>query len=182
MESKTKWFVIALVSIAVFLALLFLVRGIASIASKNSNQVQKTSSKVVPITKLTVTASNIIKDPLVYDGLTVEVNSNVSDWITKSVFAVNAGASSMFFGGSSGQLIVVSSKNFTLHTSSDQKGLGLGDLVNVHIKGRVRIVDRAEFKRITGIDLDGSDIKLDDNNISRWKEAPILLLDSVDKL
>lgn len=182
MESKVKWIVIALITIAVFLALLFLVRGIASIASKNSNQAQNTASKPVPVKKLTVGASSVIKDPLVYDGLTVEINSNVSDWITKSVFAVNAGASSMFLGGTSGQLIIVSNKPFPLHKSSDEKGLGLGQTVSVSIKGRVRIVNREEFKRITGIDLDGSDIKLDDNKISTWKEGPIIILDSVEKL
>lgn len=181
MENKAKWLVIALVSVAVFLALLFLVRGIASIVSKNSNQAQKTSNKPVPIVKLTVSAANIIKDPLVYDGLTVEINSNVSDWITKNVFALNAGSSSLL-GGTSGQLIVASSKKFTLNTSSDQKGLGLGENANVHIRGRVIIVNREEFKRITGIDLDGSDIKLDDNKISNWKEGPIIILDSVEKL
>lgn len=179
MENKIKWFVIALTGIAIFLAFIFLVKGIISVVAKNNTQ--KSSVKVPTIIKLTVSASDVIKNPIVYEGLTVQIDSNVSDWITKNVFAINA-ATNSFFGGTSGQLIIVSSKNFQLHTASDQEGLGLGELAKVHVEGRVVIVDRAEFQRITGIDLDGDKIKLDNNNISNWKKGPIILLNTVEKL
>lgn len=180
MDSKLRYVIIALISIAVILAVIFLIKGISSIAGKNS-QSQKTNTKIVPVTSLTVDPVNINKDPLVYDGLTVDINSTVSDWVTKKIFALNAGTNT-FFGGSAGQLIVISSKEFPLHRKSDEKGLGLGETVNVHVRGRVRIVSRAELSRITGIDLDGKDIQLDDNSISGWTEGPVIILDSVEKL
>lgn len=184
MENKTRIVVTVLVAIAVFLALLFLVRGIASIVNKNSNQPQKTASKVVVPTKLTVAAGSIVKDPLVYNDLKVEVNTSISDWVTKRVFAVNAaGSTSLLFGGATGQLIVIAPKDFPLNTSSNQTGLGLGQTGNVHLKGKVRIVDKAEFEKLSGINLEGPDIKLDDNRVvSNWERGPVLILDSVEKL
>ena len=183
MESKTRIVVIALVILATVLAVIFLIRGIISLVSRKPSE-PKTSNSTLTAAKptpITVNPASVNKDPLIYDGLSVEISSRVSDWITKKIFAVSAGTSS-FFGGSSGQLIIISEDTFPLHKTTLEKGLGLGELVNVKIKGRVRIVDRDELERITGIDLDGKDIKLDDNPISKWKEGPVVLLDSVEKL
>lgn len=186
MESRTRLIVIALVSVAVVLAVIFLIRGIFSIVNRKAPATSTTVSKStnpVSVTKLTVDASNINKDPLVYDGLTVEVNSKVSDWITKKIFTLNAGTSGGIFGGSGGQLLVISDKTFPLHKTTAEQGLGLGELVNVHLIGRVRIMDRVELGRVIGIDLDNKDLQLDDNGLlSSWKEGPVLILDSVDKL
>lgn len=183
MEGKTRIVVIALVIIAVFLAIVFLIRGIASIANRTSSKpkTSTTASGSAIITPIYVNPSNINKDPLVYDGLNVVVDARISDWITKKIFALSAGSNS-FFGGTSGQLVVISDEAFPLHKNSSEQGLGLGETVNVRVKGRVRIVNKAEFERITGISLDGEDIKLDDNSVSRWKEGPVILLDSVEKL
>lgn len=184
MESKAKWLVVGLVGIAVILVILFVIRGIVSLVGSGTNESKKTTAaKVVQPTKLTVNAANVIKNPLVYNDLTVEIDTTVSDWVTKRVFAVNAGTSTMFFGGGVGQLIIIAPNDFHLHTSSDEKGLGLGETVNVRLKGKVRLVDRAEFEKLSGISLDGTDIKLDDNgSVRSWNRGPIILLDSVEKL
>ncbi len=184
MESRTRLIVIALVSIAVVLAVIFLIRGILSLANRKAPNTQTTTSKTVAkITPLTVDAASINKDPLVYDGLDVEVNSRVSDWITKKIFALSAGSSGGLFGRTGGQLVVVSKNVFPLHQNSAEQGLGLGELVSVHVKGRVVIMDRVELGRVIGTDLDNKDLQLDDNSIlSSWKEGPVLLLDSVEEL
>ena len=62
------------------------------------------------------------------------------------------------------------------------KEVGLGETVNVKVKGRVRIVSREELSLFLGLDVDGDDIKLDDNNIANWREGSILLADTVEKL
>jgi hypothetical protein len=123
---------------------------------------------------------NLVSDPLVYDGLNVEVESKVVDWATKRVFTV--GNTPGLLGGGGKTLIVVRSTNFRLPRDTKGNELGLGELVNVRLKGKARIMDKTELGLLMGIDLDGSDIKLDDGSINNWSEGTILILDSVEKI
>jgi len=53
--------------------------------------------------------ASIVNDPLAYDGLTVEIDSQISDWVTKKSFTL--GSSGGIFGGGGQQLLVVSEKS-----------------------------------------------------------------------
>ncbi|GEM_PF-3279517 len=161
----------------IIFAVLFVVLLILSRLESPTNK--KTAQKAVVTPKNTINTVDIINDPLVYDGLTVEVDSKISDWITKRSFTVSTGKGLL---GGSGQLLVISKSSFTLPQNAPKNGIGLGETVNVHLKGRVRIMDRVELGRALGLDLDGKDIKLDDNSIDSWKEGSVLLLTSVEKL
>ncbi len=162
----------------IIFAVLFVVLLILSRLQPSANK--KTAQNAVVAPKNTVNAVDIISDPLVYDGLTVEVDSKISDWVTKRSFTVAAGGGGLL--GGSGQLLVVSKSPFTLPQNAPKNGIGLGETVTVHLKGRVRIMDRVELERTLGLDLDGTDIKLDDNNIDSWKEGSVLFLNSVEKI
>ncbi|MBI4098345.1 MAG: hypothetical protein HY426_04900 [Candidatus Levybacteria bacterium] len=131
------------------------------------------------VVKQTVDAADVIDDPLVYDGLRVTVEAPISDWVTKKSFTLSTGGGIL---NANKQLLVVRKQAFKLPKDSAEKEVGLGETVSVRIKGRVRIVSREELSIFLGLDVEGEDIKLDDNNIANWAEGSILLADSVEKL
>lgn len=171
-----------LISIAVIIfVVIFAVVFILSRATSTGRKDQKAdTAQKSEATRVLVSAPDVINDPLVYDGLTVEVEAPITDWVTKRSFTVNASGRGLL--GVPGQLLVVSKTPFKLPKDTKDTEVGLGETVQVHLKGRVRIVSRAELTRVLGLDVDGEDIKLDDNNIDNWKEGSILLLTSVEKL
>lgn len=171
-----------IISIAVIIfAVIFVVLFILSraVPATNTRKAEKARNAAVTV-KNTVSAIDIVNDPLVYDGLTVEVESQITDWVTKRSFTVNASGGGLL--GFPGQLLVIRKTPFTLPQNAPENGIGLGETVNVHMKGRVRIVSREELTRVLGLDVDGEDIKLDDNNIARWREGSVLLLETVERL
>lgn len=169
-----------LISIVVIIfAVIFAVLFILSRAT-TPTRTQNAQAKAELAPKTTVNAQDVISDPLVYDGLNVEIDTRITDWVTKKVFTVNAGSGGLL--GRQGQLLVISKNTFTLPKDTPKGGIGLGETVEVKLKGRVRIMDRVELERAMGIDLDGEDIKLDDNNIDNWDEDSVLLLTSVEKI
>ncbi|MBI2621628.1 MAG: hypothetical protein HYW63_03235 [Candidatus Levybacteria bacterium] len=166
-----------LISIVVIIfAVIFILLFILSRATQPAKEDARDKETV----KITVEAANVIKDPLVYDGLTVEVDSQITDWVTKRVFFVNAGGQGLL--GQQGRLLIISKTIFVLPKDTVEGEVGLGETVNVHLKGRVRIMDRVELERAIGLPLDGKDIALDDSGIGRWSEGSVLLLHSVERL
>jgi len=72
---------------------------------------------------------------------------------------------------------------FNLPKTTTDKNLGLGETVNVQIKGRVVLLDRAQLGNALGYDLDGEDAKLIKNSlVSTWERGNVLLLESVEKI
>lgn len=146
--------------------------------SKNTNSSKKAATVVV--NKNLININDIINDPLVYDGLTIEAESKVTDWVTKRAFTV--GTSGGFLSSGGKKLLVVRKTNFRLPKDTKGTELGLGETVNVKLKGKVRIMDKIELGKLMGIDLDGSDIKLDDGSTASFREGSVLILDSVEKI
>ncbi len=172
------------VSIAIgILSVTFIVVFILSRAQSatNTQKAEKPTNAAVAA-KSTVSTANVIKDPLVYDGLTVEVESQITNWVTKRSFTVFAGGGGGLLGGEGRTLLVIRGTQFTLPQDAPKNGIGLGETVNVRMRGRVQIMDKVELGRALGLDLDGEDIKLDDNNIENWKEGSVLILDTINKL
>lgn len=178
MGQKSILISIVVIIFAVIFVVLFILSR-ATTPSRNDQKTQDAKSKQIAV-KTNVNAADVINDPLVYDGLTVEVESQITDWVTKRAFTVNASAQGLL--GTQGQLLVVSKTPFKLPKGTLDTEVGLGETIQVHLKGRVRIMDRVELGRALGLDLDGKDIKLDDNNIDTWDEGAVLLLRSVEKL
>ncbi len=164
--------IITAIVLAVIIGVIIMIRALSSIGSRKAPEIVER--------KTTIEAVDVISDPLVYDGLTVEIESLITDWITKRSFTLSASEQGIL--GARGQLLIVSKSTFKLPRETTGKEVGLGETVNVHLKGRVRIMDRVELGRAMGLDLDGSDIRLDDNNIANWREGSVLLLTSVEKL
>ena len=175
MGQKSILISIVVIIFAVIFAVLFILSR-ATIPTRT----QKAQAEAQAAPKTAVNAIDIIEDPIVYDGLTVEIDSRITDWVTKRVFTVNAGSGGLL--GKQGQLLVINKDTFTLPKYAPKGGIGLGEIVNVKLKGRVRIMSRIELEQAMGIDLDAGDIKLDDNNIDNWDEGSVLLLTSVEKL
>ncbi len=170
--------------IVVFVILFVLSRITPSTTTNRNtgnNTTNTTSAKTTPaVKKEIISVTNIVTDPLVYDGLDVEVQSKVVDWVTKRVFTV--GSSGGFLSNGGKRLIVVGRDNFKLPKDTTGTELGLGETVNVHLKGRVRIMDKEELGTLMGVDLEGTDIKLDDGNTDSWREGSVLILQSVERI
>lgn len=168
--------VIATIALIIFVIIFVALLVLSRIQPRNDTKRAETAPVVV---KQTVDATDVIDDPLVYDGLRVTVEAPISDWVTKKSFTLSTGGGLL---NANKQLLVVRKQPFKLPKDTAEKEVGLGETVNVRIKGRVRIVNRQELGIFLGLDIEGEDIKLDDNNIANWREGSILLADTVEKL
>jgi len=169
---------IGVIIFAVIFIVLFLLSRLTAPSDKNKKL--QNAKEAQAAVKTTISTNDIISDPLVYDGLIVDVETQIIDWVTKRVFAVNAGTGGLL--RQTGQLLVISKTPFMLPKDIKDGSIGLGETVNVRLTGRVRIMDRVELERALGLPLDGEDIKLDDNSLHRWKEGSVLLLHSIERL
>jgi|SRR3989344_3848261 len=170
-------FSIGLIIIAVIFVILLTIQGLQPVVNNTNTQKKEAEAKK------TVNVTDVIHDPLVYDGLTVEVEAVINDWVTKKAFTLSVPSTGGLFGGRrQEQLLVIAKEPFPLPNATKGKEIGLGELVSVHVKGRVRIMSRTELGQELDIDLDGTDIKLDDNNINKWTEGSVLLVETVEKL
>ena len=172
----------------VFIIVVFIALFILSLSRSAQNRRQEVSREVVGERK-TIPALDVVEDPLVYDGLTIEVEGLVADWVTKRSFTVSKGQrGGLLTGGEGSELLIVTKDPLPLPKDAKESEVGLGELVNVRVQGRARITSRAELSRILGVDLgdeqnEDSDINLDDNDlIIDWRQGSIILAESVEKL
>ncbi len=176
MGQKTVIAAIILIIITFILAVIFVISRI--IGGVGGGEEQKEEKEIT-----TTPVANIVKDQFVYDGLSLEIEADISDWVTKNSFTVTAGGTGGLLGGSSRSLYVVFDSPFSLpHQTSGENELGLGELVRVNIKGRALILNREEVERALGISLDDEKLALDDSRINGWKFGIIFIADSVEKL
>lgn len=165
---------IVLVVLLVIFAILYI-----SISIANNNKGNK--KPITHPTQIFQSISGIVRDPLVYDGLNVQVEGNVNDWVTKKVFTLSENPTGIL-GNGGASIPVIASKDFGLPKNSTQSILGLGDTSKVLVKGRVTIMDRNQLGEAIGFNLDGEDVKLENNSgISTWTRGSVILLSSVTK-
>ena len=170
-----------LVTIGVIIfAVLFVVLLILSRLEPSKSTKNQKTQIVEP--KKTINAVDVVEDPLVYDGYNIEVESQITDWVTDKSFTLLAGENAGVFGGTPKQLLIITKSPFSLPKDTNEKEVGLGETVSVLVKGKARIMSKAELSRELGIDLDGTDIKLDDNDFDKWIEGSVILAETVEKL
>lgn len=163
----------------IILTIVFVISFIISRIGPSSNKKKIDTKK--PAVEKSIKTADISNDPLVYDGLNIETESLITDWITERSFTLRAVPPSAF-GGRGSELLVISKNPFPLPEKVTGKGIGLGETVNVRVKGRVVILDRIQLENALGIDLDGEQIKLDDNDLEDWELGSVLILESVEKI
>lgn len=185
MGQKTVIIGIIAVIIAGILGLVFLISGIGPDDSANP----ATSAKTV-VDKELISVSDIVSDPLVYDGLTVKVESTVTDWIDKRSFIFNSrsGNGGLFGSNKVSSLLIIQKEPFRLSKNVAENELGLGELETVQVVGRVRIMTKAELEKELGRNFDDTKeniyddrIEYDDNLIYNWKKRPVILVHRVEK-
>jgi len=175
MGQKTLIGAIILIIFAVILAVLFVVSRLVGGGEPDGDR-----EKLVVTT---TPAANVVKDPFVYDNLELEIESQISDWVTKNSFTLSAGGTPGFLGGAPRDLYVIFDSPFVLpHQTTDENELGLGELVNVNIKGQARILDREEVEDALGISLDDDRLALDDSTVNEWEFGILFLAESVEKV
>ena len=173
MGRKTILAIVVFIVVVIFVVLFLIASAIGG-----GNKPNKPNT---PPTQVLQTVPNLVKDPLVYDGLNVKFEGNVSDWVTKRVFTVSSQAPSAF-GGTGASIIVISNSDFNLPKDSTSTVLGLGDTSKVLVTGRVTIMNKDQLSQAMGIDLNGDDIKLDDNSlVQNWTRGSVLLLSTITK-
>lgn len=173
----------------IFIVVVFAALFILSLSRSAQNRREDVTREVVEGGRETIPALDVVGDPLVYDGLTIEVEAPISDWVTKKAFTVSTGQrSGILRGGNLSELLIITKGPISLPKDADGKELGLGELVNVRITGRSRIMSKIELARELGIrveedDFDESDIRLDDNKrIINWKEGSVVIAERIEKL
>jgi hypothetical protein len=171
--------IIAIV-IAGFLGLIFLIRGLARPAQSPRETVNTAvNENVIPV-------NQIVTDPYVYDGLRVEVEAKITDWVNKRAFTIgNAGG---FLGAPGGELLIIREDAYRLPKDTEDPNVALGDTDTVHVKGRVRVMTREEVQRALGLDFEDDQenrwddrIEFDDNRIYGWDKRVVILASSVQK-
>lgn len=173
---EKKYILLAiLITLIGFLALIFIVRGLLSLAHRTSN----VNEAVKEAQLRTITAGEIVSDPLVYKNQTATIDSKVNDWVTNRSFTLSS--STARFGAVS-ELLVISNNSFPLPENAGVTQLALGESVNVRAKGTIKILNRAELEKELGVSVTSPELKLDDNDFSEWTLGPVLILDSVEKI
>ena len=178
--SRRALIIFGIIIFVVIFAALF----ILSLSRSAQNRRQEAVKEIVG--KENVVVLDVVQDPLVYDGLTIQVEAPITDWVTKKSFTLFTGQrAGLLAGGEQSQLLVITRNPLPLPIDAEGSEVGLGETINVRIIGRVRIMDRAELGRALGIDFDAekSDIELDDNEaIVEWEEGSVIIAESVEKL
>lgn len=173
----------------IFIVVVFAALFILSLSRSAQNRREDVTREVVEGGRETIPALDVVEDPLVYDGLTIEVEAPITDWVTKKSFTVSTGQrSGILAGGDLSELLIITKGPIPLPKDAREGQVGIGELVNVRVIGRARIMDRKELGRALGIDLgedsgDESDISLDDNErIINWEEGSVVIAERVEKL
>lgn len=86
-----------------------------------------------------VTIAEIIKDPAVYEGLTVTIDGSIQDWVTKNAFVVAQ-------PGTTG-LLVIAESDFPNPENVAQEELALGDNSKIEAQGRVVVMTQEEIEQ-----------------------------------
>ncbi len=168
MEKRTI-IILAVIGIIVVFVLTLIV---GAIRKPSTNPVDKVANKAL------IRVEDVVAEPLVFDGLDIEVEANVSTWVNKKSFFVGVGGGP--FGGST-DLLVIYKENFPLPKDAATHELGLGEKLRVHVIGRARIVNREKLEELLGIDLDSEEAPITNLGFSNWGEQIVILATNVDK-
>ena len=173
MGQRSLLIAIGLIIFSVILVAFFVASRLqpGSKAEDTALNTQSASRNLVPV-------AEIVKSPLVYAGYNLEVDSQVSDWVTNKSFTFTAGGST--FGGPGKQLLVIAKQPFQLPQDPNDGKVGLGEITKVTVRGKIQILNREQLQLALGIDLDGAEIALDNNNINKWSEGPVLFANTVE--
>lgn len=173
MGTKSLLAIIGLVIFIVVFGILLVIKGVQSNAKK-----QEVKNTVV--VNNTVNVTDIVRAPLVYKDLTVNVNSQIGTWTTKNSFFLTS--SSGTFGSQGAQLLAIREAQFRLPQDTPADQIALGQLSKVAIKGRVKVVTKTELEAILGYNFDGPEFILGNNSLKTWQVGPVLLIENIVKL
>ena len=167
--------------VVIILAFVIVLIGGAFLSLGGSSKSSVTSGNNPVATKTLIEVNDILGDPIVYNELTVEVESQVSDWVTKKSFKVSTPGGA--FEGSGPPLLVIGKNQFSIPADSNSSEFGIGEKVRLHMKGKVVIITKDQLQNYLGENLDSDIFKaLDGSHLNTWTLGPVLLLDSVKKI
>lgn len=174
MGQKSIIIAVALIIFTILLTVLFVASKIRGNNSPKNTEQETTETitlrNVVPV-------ADIVNDPEVYEGYTLEVDDEISNWATNRSFFFTATIGGGGLGGGSRKsLLVIAAQPFQLPQESTDDAVGLGEIARVTAKGTVQILNKEQLEAALGIDLENPKETLFDNSIKKWSLGPVLLL------
>lgn len=192
MGQKSIILAIGLIIFAIILAAILVISRARSGSKTETKKDTKNPAAIVLEKTNEVKVIDVISDPLVYDGLNIEVEGNVSDWITKKSFTISSGTNQAGFfnsNNSNKKLLVIRSSDFKLPRETKGNGFALGDTGKVHIKGKARIINRKELSKLLNVSydekekiIDDPDLIIDDGQIESWIRGSVIIINSIEKV
>lgn len=173
MGQKSVLLAIILIVLAVVLAIVFVISRVRGGGDSTPVPTPLETRRLIDV-------NSVVFNPLVFSGQTVEIESNVSDWITNRSFTIAQPRSAL--GSRNPELLLISQNQFKLPENAGDTELGLGELGRVKIRGRVEILNRTQLEDRLGVDIDSPEFALDDNTIEEWELGPVVLVNFVEKL
>lgn len=119
-----------------------------------------------------VVVAEIVKEPLVYDGLTVTLEGRSVDWLTKKSFTLNEPDVKK-----TAKILVIAPRDLPNPEDVDDKELALGDNTLVRVTGQVRILSEEDIERRLGVDFDSRHLRG-----YNFNDKPVLVATSVEEL
>lgn len=118
-----------------------------------------------------VVIKEILREPKVYEGLTVTLRGRIQDWVTKRAFTLPNVSSG------SGEVLVIVPNDLPSPESVSEDQLALGDNTLVEVRGEVKILSQGEIERILGV-------SFDDPNLSQFNfdDQPTIIATSAKEL
>lgn len=174
MGQKSIILAVALIIFTIILMIVFVFSRIRANDSPKNAENETTEQialrNVVPV-------ADIINDPEVYEGYSLEVDAEISNWATnRSFFFTETIGGGGLGGGTRKSLLVIAPQPFQLPQESTDDAVGLGEIARVTAKGTVQILNKEQLEAALGIDLENPKETLYDTSIKKWTLGPALML------
>ncbi len=174
MGQKSIILAIGLIIFTIILAVLFVIGRMKSNTPSQADEtpMEASTRNVVPV-------ADIISEPMVYDEYSLEVDSEITGWVTNRAFLFGARIGSGISGGRTRYLLAVGSSPFQLPQDPNDGKVGLGENARVTAKGRVEIMNKDQLEATLGIDLDDPNNALYSDAIKDWNLGPVLVINEL---
>jgi hypothetical protein len=148
MGSRSIILAVALIIFTVILAIALVV-GRFRTGKSVEKKVEETVTQEAP--RDTVEVVDIINDPMVYNGVNLEIDSEITGWATNRAFYFSATFGGGFGGGQKRSLLVVAKEPFTLPQDPNDDKVGLGETTKVKSKGKIEVMNEEQLEKTLGV-------------------------------
>lgn len=173
--------IVLAIALIIFTVILAVILVIGRIRTGNSDAPKPEEEVAQVEVRDTVPVRDIITDPMVYNGVNLEVDSEITGWATNRAFYFSTVIGAGFGGGNRKNLLVVAKNPFTLPQDPNDGKIGLGETVEATAKGKIEIMNEEQLEETLGVDFDDPNNALYDAFLRNWELGPVLVLSEVNQ-